>query len=128
MPEEYSRSAHIQDVPENTDSNVIGHVNGGQEHSEIHAHSHSHTHKETKNVLNRMSRIIGHMNAVKKMIESGRDCSDVLVQLSAIDAAIKSLSSVILKDHISSCIVDAVKTGDEETLQELYKAIDKLMK
>ena len=126
MPEEYSRSAHIQDVPENTDSN--GNVNGGQEHSEVHAHSHSHTHKETKNVLNRMSRIIGHMNAVKKMIESGRDCSDVLVQLSAIDAAIKSLSSVILKDHISSCIVDAVKTGDEETLQELYKAIDKLMK
>ena len=59
-----------------------------------------HTHEHTKAVLNRMSRAIGHMNAVKKMIEDGRDCSDVLIQLSAIKSEITGVSKVILKDHI----------------------------
>ena len=68
-----------------------------------------HTHEHTKAVLNRMSRAIGHMNAVKKMIEDGRDCSDVLIQLSAIKSEITGVSKVILKDHIDHCIVDAVK-------------------
>ena len=51
-----------------------------------------HTHEHTKAVLNRMSRAIGHMNAVKKMIEEGRDCSDVLIQLSAIKSEITGVS------------------------------------
>ena len=91
-------------------------------------HTHSHPHAETKAVLNRTAKIIGHMNSVKKMIETGRDCSEVLIQLSAIDSAIKSLSRVILKDHISTCLVEAVKNNDEHVLDELNKAIDKFMK
>lgn len=89
---------------------------------------HSHTHTQTKAVLNRMSRIIGHMQAVKQMIKDGRDCSEVLIQLSAVDAAIKSVSRVILKDHMEHCIVDAIKTGDEESLENLNKAIDQIFK
>lgn len=91
-------------------------------------HSHAHTHKETKAVLNRLAKAIGHMNSVKKMIEDGRDCSEVLIQLSAVDSAVRSLSRVILKDHISTCIVDAVKNGDNTAIDELYRAIDKFMK
>ena len=60
-------------------------------------HSHTHTHTQTKAVLNRMSRLIGHLNAVKGMIEEGRDCSEVLIQLSAVNAAIRSVSRVILE-------------------------------
>ena len=86
-----------------------------------------HTHEHTKAVLNRMSRAIGHMNAVKKMIEDGRDCSDVLIQLSAIKSEITGVSKVILKDHIDHCIVDAVKDNDEEAIENLKKAIDKLL-
>ncbi len=89
---------------------------------------HSHTHTQTKAVLNRMSRIIGHMQAVKQMIKDGRDCSEVLIQLSAVDAAIRSVSRVILKDHMEHCIVDAIKTGDEESLENLNKAIDQIFK
>ena len=86
-----------------------------------------HTHEHTKAVLNRMSRAIGHMNAVKKMIEDGRDCSDVLVQLSAIKSEITGVSKVILKNHIDHCIVDAVKENDEDAIENLKGAIDKLL-
>ena len=86
-----------------------------------------HTHEHTKAVLNRMSRAIGHMNAVKKMIEDGRDCSDVLIQLSAIKSEIAGVSKVILKDHIDHCIVDAVKENDEDAIEHLKGAIDKLL-
>lgn len=86
-----------------------------------------HTHEHTKAVLNRMSRAIGHMNAVKKMIEEGRDCSDVLIQLSAIQSEITGVSKVILKDHIDHCIVDAVKENDEDAIENLKGAIDKLL-
>ena len=86
-----------------------------------------HTHEHTKAVLNRMSRAIGHMNAVKRMIEDGRDCSDVLIQLSAIKSEITGVSKVILKDHIDHCIVDAVKENDEDAIENLKGAIDKLL-
>ena len=86
-----------------------------------------HKHEHTKAVLNRMSRAIGHMNAVKKMIEDGRDCSDVLIQLSANKSEITGVSKVILKDHIDHCIVDAVKENDEDAIEQLKGAIDKLL-
>lgn len=86
-----------------------------------------HTHENTKAVLNRMSRAIGHMNAVKKMIEEGRDCSEVLIQLSAIRSEITGVSKVILKDHIDHCIVDAVRENDDNAIEDLKGAIDKLL-
>ena len=87
--------------------------------------AHTHTHKETKAVLNRMSKIIGHMEAVKTMVENGRDCSEVLIQLAAVKSAIGG--RVILKDHIDHCIVDAVRENDTEAIEELKKAIDKFL-
>lgn len=89
---------------------------------------HSHTHTQTKAVLNRMSRIIGHMKSVKQMVEDGRDCSEVLIQLSAVSAAVKSVSRVILKDHMEHCIVDAIKTGDIEAVENINKALSQFMK
>ena len=91
-------------------------------------HSHAHTHTQTKAVLNRMARLIGHLESTKKMIEDGRDCSEVLIQLSAVDAAIKAVGRIILKDHIEHCIVEAIKDGDEQSIVELNKAIDQFMK
>ena len=84
-------------------------------------------HKHEKAVLNRMARAIGHLSAVKRMVEEGRDCSEVLIQLSAIRAEITNVSKVILKDHIDHCIVDAVKENDENALLRLKGAIDKLI-
>ena len=68
------------------------------------------------------------MEATRRMVEDGRDCSEVLIQLSAIESAINSVSRVILKEHLSTCIVDAVKNDDIESLEELNKAIDKFIR
>ena len=95
-----------------------------------HGHDHGHIHSEehTKAVLNRMSRIIGHMESTRRMVEDGRDCSEVLIQLSAIESAINSVSRVILKEHLSTCVIDAVKNDDVDTIEELNKAIDKFIR
>lgn len=88
-------------------------------------HSHSHTHTQTKAVINRLSRAIGHLESVKRMVESGRDCTDVLVQLAAVRSALNSTAKVILKDHLEHCISDA--QNDPDQLQALNEAIDKFM-
>ena len=93
-----------------------------------HGHSHTHTHTQTQAVLNRLSRAIGHLESIKKMVEDGRDCSEVLIQLAAVQSALGSASRVILKDHIEHCIVDAVETGDQQALDDLNHAIDHLLK
>ena len=87
-----------------------------------------HLHEHTKAVLNRLSRAIGHLEAIKRMVEEGRDCSDVLIQLAAVKSAINNTGKVILKDHINHCIVEAVQTGDQETIAKLSIAIDRFMK
>ena len=56
--------------------------------SHIEGHSHTHSHTQTKAVLNRMARLIGHLQSVRRMVEEGRDCSEVLLQISAVDAAL----------------------------------------
>lgn len=93
-----------------------------------HDHVHAHTHQNTKAVLNRLSRAIGHMESIKRMVENGRDCSEVLIQLSAVKSAINNTGKIILQDHIQHCIVDAVESGDQEALDELNKAIDRFIK
>lgn len=91
-------------------------------------HQHLHEHTQTKEVLHRLSRAIGHLESVKTMVENGRDCSEVLVQIAAVRAALGSVSRIILKDHIEHCIVHAVEENDQEAIAELERAIDKLLK
>lgn len=91
-------------------------------------HEHHHSHTQTQAVLNRMSRLIGHLKSVRRMVEDGRDCSEVLIQLSAVDSAIKGVSRMILKDHLEHCIVDAVHHDDKDALDQLHKAIDQFLK
>lgn len=105
------------------------HTHGGHTHTHVHGeHTHTHSPEHKKSVLNRMSRIIGHMESVKKMVENDRDCTDVLIQLSAVSSALQGVSRAVLKEHMSTCIVEAVQEDDMEALQELNDAIDKFMK
>lgn len=97
-------------------------------HSHGHEHIHGHVHTNTKAVLNRLSRAIGHLESIKRMVEDGRDCSEVLIQLSAVKSAINNTGKVILKDHIEHCMVDAVESGDHKAIEELTEAIDRFMK
>ena len=79
--------------------------------------THSHGHTQTKEVKKRLNNIIGHLEGISNMVEEGRDCSDVLVQLSAVSSSIRKLKSAMLKDHISHGIVDTV----ENDFLELYR-------
>jgi len=101
------------------------HEHGG---ADGHPHSHTHTHENTKAVLNRLSRVIGHIQSIRRMVEEGRDCSEVLIQLSAVRAAINNTGKVILQDHIEHCLVDAIESGDMQAVEELNKAIDRFIK
>ena len=91
-------------------------------------HNHPHSHEHTKDVSNRLARAIGHLQKVKQMVESGDDCSDVLIQLAAVKSAINNTGKVILKDHMEHCIVHALENGNIEMIEELNNAIDKFIK
>ena len=87
-----------------------------------------HTHTHTKAVLNRLARTSGHLASVRAMVEEGRDCAEVLVQLAAVRGAINKICEIILKDHLEHCIVDVVGSGEKDTLNELSRAIELLLK
>ena len=92
------------------------------------ASGHGHTHANTKAGINRLARAIGHLQRVKRMVDEDYDCSEVLIQLAAVRAALESTGKVILQDHIQHCIVDAVEEGDEQAIADLCAAIDKFIK
>ena len=94
----------------------------------VHSHAHSHSHENTKAVKNRLARLIGHLHAVERMIEDERDCAEVLIQLAAIRSALNNICKLILKDHMDHCVIDAIRDNDTESLAELNRAIDLLMK
>ena len=108
--------------------------NHAHEHDHTHAHEHDHTHTHThdpaemKKIVNRLSRSIGHLESVKRMVESGQDCPDVLVQLAAVRAELAGAGKAILKQHIEHCIVDAIRDEDEEAITKMNRAIDRFMK
>jgi len=102
------------------------------DHMHPHAHedgtAHGHVHENQKAVVNRLARAIGHLEKVKRMVEEGYDCSEVLIQLSAVNSALSNTGKIILEDHLRHCIVDAVRDGDEESIDDLCDAIRKFMK
>ena len=108
----------------------------GHEHTHDHASGHTHDHdhghhhdpEQRQAVVHRIARATGHLNAVKKMVEDDRDCSEILIQLAAVQSALNSVSRIILKDHIEHCIVDAVEDNDSEAIDRLNKAIDQMIK
>ena len=111
---------HPDDIHDETQAHLHSH-----EHAHDHAHgAHPHVHENTKAVLNRLSRAIGHLESVKKMVENGRDCSEVLIQIAAVRSAINNIGKVILQDHIQH----AVENDDEQALDDLCQAIDKFIK
>lgn len=100
----------------------------GSAHEHEHNHGHAHKHTKTAAVLNRLSRAIGHLESIRRMVESGRDCTEVLIQLAAVRAALGGVSRVILKDHMEHCITDAVENHDQKAIDDLNHAIDHLLK
>jgi CsoR family transcriptional regulator, copper-sensing transcriptional repressor len=90
---------------------------------------HDHNHKQRKNVINRLSRIEGHIRGVKQMAIDERDCPDILLQIAAIRKALDNTAKLILTDHMETCLVDAVHKGNEqEVLHDIKKALDNFIR
>ena len=79
-------------------------------------------------MLNRLSRIEGQVRGIRKMVENDVYCPDILIQVSAVNAALNSFNKVLLANHIKTCVTDDIRAGKEETVDELVKVLQKLMK
>lgn len=75
--------------------------------------------EEKKEIITRINRITGQMNGIKEMISNDRYCDDVLIQLSAVDKSIKSLANLILDKHMHSCLIENIKNGNLEVIDEI---------
>ena len=101
------------------------HHDHGHDHGH---HGHTHSPESRAAVVNRLSRAIGHLEKVKRMVQEDVDCAEVLTQLAAVRGALNNTAKLILRDHIAHCVVDAVEEGDQKTVEDLIAAIDKFMK
>ena len=95
--------------------------------NETHSPGHYHDPEEKKRQLNRLARIIGHLQHVKKMIEADEDCSEVLIQISATKSALNGLGKEIINEHMTHCIVHAIEDGDMTLVEEFQKAIQRYL-
>lgn len=122
-----------------SDLNQENHLSHEHDHAHNHGHAHDHVHdhayhkhihsqEEKKAVINRLSKAVGHIEAIKRMVVNDADCSQVLIQLAAVRAAINNTGNLVLKNHINHCIVEAVKEGDDQTIKDLNNAIDRFIK
>jgi DNA-binding FrmR family transcriptional regulator len=113
-------------MSEHTHEHIHEHGNGHTH--EQGGHHHVHSQEEKKAVMNRLSKAIGHLESVKRMVERDEDCSEVLIQLAAVRSAIHNTGKLVLKNHINHCIVEAVEEHDQEAIDRLNQAIEKFVK
>lgn len=85
-------------------------------------------HRHTKQVLDRLARIEGHVRSIRSMVEEGRDCSEVLIQIAAVRSALQSLGRLVLEDHFETCLLNALREGQpEEALETFREALTKFV-
>ena len=84
--------------------------------------------KEYKDLLNRLSRIEGQVRGIKGMVEKNAYCTDILVQVAAVNAALNSFNKELLAEHIRSCVAENIRNGNDEIIDELVRTLQKLMK
>uniref|UniRef100_A0A832M2P5 Metal-sensing transcriptional repressor n=1 Tax=Oscillatoriales cyanobacterium SpSt-402 TaxID=2282168 RepID=A0A832M2P5_9CYAN len=106
-------------------------LNGNLEHAHPHSsHSHPHVHNEEslRQIVNRLSRIEGHIRGIKTMVQESRPCPDVLIQVAAVRGALDRVARIILDEHLTQCIARAANAGDIQTeIEELKAALDRFL-
>ena len=84
--------------------------------------------KVYRDLIHRLNRIEGQIRGIRGMVERDVYCTDILVQVSAVNAALNSFNKVLLTSHIKTCVTRDIKDGKEETVDELVQLLQKLMK
>lgn len=86
------------------------------------------TPEEQKALLVRLRKVEGQIRGIQKMVEEDRYCPDILMQVSAVNCALSAFNKLLLARHIRECVVDDIRNGDDETIDELCNVIERLMK
>lgn len=86
------------------------------------------TEEEFKNLVNRLNRIEGQIRGIKGMVEKDAYCTDILVQVAAVNAALNAFNKELLANHIRTCVAQDIRAGKDETIEDLVKTIQKLMR
>lgn len=103
-------------------------INTDNHHQDNHHHGHIHSEESQRKVINRLSRIEGHVRGIKTMIREDRDCPEVLIQIAAIRGALDRVARLILDEHLSECITRAAQEGNMETeIEALKSALDRFL-
>lgn len=84
--------------------------------------------KEYRSLICRLNRIEGQIRGIRNMVEHDRYCVDILMQVSAVQSALNSFNKELLSSHIKSCVVDDIRSGNDEVVDELVTMLQKLMK
>ena len=82
--------------------------------------------EEMKNLKNRLSRVIGQLGGIQKMLDDNRYCGDILTQLAAAESALQSIGYIILQDHMQTCMTEEIRKGNLEVIDEAVTLIKKL--
>ena len=106
------------------DGNMITHTHDVKEGN---SHGHYHSPEERKKQINRLAKAIGHLQHVKSLIENDEDCSQVLMQLAAVESALHNLGKEIINEHMTHCITHAIENGDTQSIEEFQKVIKKYL-
>lgn len=98
-------------------------------HCEIHGVRHKErTSAEQKELITRLNRIEGQLRGIHRMVEENTYCPDILIQVSAVNQALNSFNKTLLSSHIKSCVMEDVRAGKEEAVDELVRVLQKVMK
>lgn len=84
--------------------------------------------EEYKRLINRLNRISGQINGIKGMVERSAYCTDILVQVAAVNAALNSFSRELLNEHIRTCVAEGLRNGNDDVVDELVDTLQKMMK
>ena len=97
-------------------------------HDHSPGHSHIHSAESVRRVVNRLSRIEGHIRGIKTMVQSDRPCPDVLIQVAAVRGALDRVARIILDEHLSQCVARAAQEGNiDAEIEELKAALDRFL-
>ncbi|MGB3511596.1 MAG: metal-sensitive transcriptional regulator [Microcoleaceae cyanobacterium] len=118
--QEKNEQQHDREQPE---SKYVNH-----DHSSTHAHVHVHSEESLQRLVNRLSRIEGHVRGIKTMIKDSRPCPDILIQIAAVRGALDRVARMVLDSHLSDCISRASQDGDIDVeIEALKSALDRFL-
>ncbi len=92
------------------------------------AHAHVHSQESLRKIVNRLSRIEGHIRGIKTMVQQDSPCPDVLLQIAAVRGALDKVARIVLDEHLTECIARAAQEGNMEVeIQQLKAALDRFL-